>query len=334
MEPRLVLSLFLALQLITLHLLPLLSRTDRLFGVPVQPGMRSSIEGRRILWRYQLLLTPWTLGALMSSILLPLSWSAFWIFFASVMPLVGAYLAFSQLHSQARQIALSSSSVRSVALRLDEDAISQKWFFAVPLIALFLCALYLMARWDQIPERFPIHWNGDMVADGWSNRSIPGVFGPLLLGATLILFLASQRKLSAETSRRSARRPAVAATIVISWVLGASCSLVALLPLHSFTLREILSFDVLCFLFAVGTVLASMKNGGGPAIDSSELTPEECWHCNIIYHNSHDPALFVEKRFGPGLTFNFGNRLSWVILPLIISLPLLLAFMALRFTGN
>jgi uncharacterized membrane protein len=30
-------------------------------------------------------------------------------------------------------------------------------------------------------------------------------------------------------------------------------------------------------------------------------------------YNPRDPALFVEKRIGLGLTFNFGNRMSWIV---------------------
>jgi uncharacterized membrane protein len=53
----------------------------------------------------------------------------------------------------------------------------------------------------------------------------------------------------------------------------------------------------------------------------------------IFYVNPDDPALFVPKRFGIGYTLNFGNRLSWFVLALIlilVFLPLVLAMEAVR----
>ncbi|MDA3846941.1 MAG: DUF5808 domain-containing protein [Vallitaleaceae bacterium] len=43
----------------------------------------------------------------------------------------------------------------------------------------------------------------------------------------------------------------------------------------------------------------------------------------IIYFNPKDPSLFVEKRFGIGWTFNFGNPISWIILVVIILIMVL-----------
>ncbi len=38
----------------------------------------------------------------------------------------------------------------------------------------------------------------------------------------------------------------------------------------------------------------------------------------IFYYNPADPALWVEKRFGIGWTFNFGHPRAWFILGAIL----------------
>jgi H+/Cl- antiporter ClcA len=40
-------------------------------------------------------------------------------------------------------------------------------------------------------------------------------------------------------------------------------------------------------------------------------TPDKCWKWGLFYYNPADPALWVEKRFGIGWTFNFGHPRAW-----------------------
>ena len=45
-------------------------------------------------------------------------------------------------------------------------------------------------NWNNIPERFPIHWGLDGQVDGWGNRSFANVFMLPLIGVTVCAFLA------------------------------------------------------------------------------------------------------------------------------------------------
>lgn len=44
----------------------------------------------------------------------------------------------------------------------------------------------------------------------------------------------------------------------------------------------------------------------------------ELWKWGLIYYNPKDPNLLVAKRNGLGWTFNFGHKVSFVVLGLII----------------
>lgn len=335
MSTRLFLLLPLALILFTLHSLPLLPRPGRLLGLAVAPEIKSGQLGRRLLRTYELYLLPWTLAALLCSLFLPLAWSVVWILCASLVPLVAAGLIFSGLRRHLLPFALPQSSLRSVPLKgSDQRPALQRWLFAVPLISLLGVGIYLIENWDAIPSRFPIHFDSNGVADGWSARSVAGVFGPLLIGVLVILFLAVNLQLTDSTSRKSAQHPATRiARIAAAWVIGASFSLVGLLPLHSFSIQTIVWFDLGSVLLVLGLVGLTASRSAGSA-DTGELTPDACWHGDQFYYNPLDPALFVEKRIGVGVTFNFGNRLSWLVLALTILIPVGLVALALRFTGK
>lgn len=46
----------------------------------------------------------------------------------------------------------------------------------------------------------------------------------------------------------------------------------------------------------------------------------QLWKWGIFYYNPQDPDLMVPKRNGLGLTFNFGHKVSFVVLGLIIAI--------------
>lgn len=56
---------------------------------------------------------------------------------------------------------------------------------------------------------------------------------------------------------------------------------------------------------------------------------ERHWIAGLIYFNPGDPKLWIEKRFGGGLTVNFARPLAWVIL----GLPLFFALVILVVVG-
>ena len=59
-----------------------------------------------------------------------------------------------------------------------------------------------------------------------------------------------------------------------------------------------------------------------------DRTADAAWKLGMFYVNRQDPALLVEKRFGIGYTFNFGNPWSWVLVALLAGVPLVLVVLA------
>ncbi len=179
--------------------------------------------------------------------------------------------------------------------------------FALPLAA----ALYLQAHWDRIPERFPIHWGADGQPNGWAHRTAGGVYGPLLFVAGVMLLMLLLGLAMYYGSRHSPQMLAVLKILIGStYFLGFVFTGVGLTPLVS---TPPTVFLVAVPLFVIALLVYCIRCAANPAMPA-EATPDECWTLGSIYCNPRDPAIFVQKRIGFGYTFNFGHRLSWVIL--------------------
>ncbi len=179
--------------------------------------------------------------------------------------------------------------------------------FAFPLAT----ALYLQAHWDQIPERFPIHWGAGGQPNGWAHRTAGGVYGPLLFAAGLMLLMLLLGLALYYGSRHSPQMLAVLKVLIgVTYLLALVFSTVGLLPV--FGAPPVILLAVVP-IFVIALLVYSFKSATDPAMPA-EATPDECWTLGSVYYNPRDPALFVQKRIGFGYTFNFGHRLSWVIL--------------------
>lgn len=179
--------------------------------------------------------------------------------------------------------------------------------FALPLAA----ALYLEAHWNQIPERFPIHWGAHGEPNGWAYRTAGGVYGPLLFAAGLMLLMLLLGLAMYYGSRHSPQMLVVLKILIgVMYFLGIVFTGVGLTPV--LTISPVI-FVVAAPIFVIALLVYSFKYATDPAMPA-EATPDDCWTLGSIYYNPGDPALFVQKRMGFGYTVNFGHRLSWVIL--------------------
>lgn len=64
--------------------------------------------------------------------------------------------------------------------------------------------------------------------------------------------------------------------------------------------------------------------GGGLRPAPAHVAPRDddrFWKGGLIYVNRDDPAIMVGSRFGVGWTFNFGNRLAWLVIAGIVAGP-------------
>jgi len=105
---------------------------------------------------------------------------------------------------------------------------------ALPLLFLGAVAAVVAARWQSIPDRFPVHWGLTGQPDAWATRSASGVLGPLAVGFLLVLVLvALRRRLPAWAARRGPAEVRVGqgALLGACYALAAASGAVAARPL-------------------------------------------------------------------------------------------------------
>ena len=292
-------------------LLPHFSPRGYCFGITAPPGFRSTDAARAALhryhWRVALSIGVAALAVLYLADRSPALAGAI----APLAPLLAGMVAFFRERSNLRDAVAASPAATPAPP--DGGHHLPRWLswalppFAFPLAA----ALYLQAHWDQIPERFPIHWGANGQPNGWAHRTAGGVYGPLLFAAGLMLLMLLLGLAMYYGSRHSPQMLAVLKILIgVTYFLGLLFTIVGLMPLLNVPPAILL---VVGAVFVIALLVYSVKCAANPALPT-EATPDECWTLGSVYYNPRDPAMFVQKRIGFGYTFNFGHRLSWLIL--------------------
>jgi uncharacterized membrane protein len=188
--------------------------------------------------------------------------------------------------------------------------------------------MYLNSHWDRIPERFPVHFGIDGAPNRWAARTVRGVYGPLMLGGEIAVWLFGLALAGWYGSRRSdpIRKPALVVMLAAEWIVAL---LFGVLPLRLATGIAIpipmLLLGPLALL--IPAMAYAIRESNKPR-DPIDPTPNECWTGGIIYYNPNDAALFVQRRDGIGFTINMGNRWSWAVYGslflVLASMPLVL----------
>lgn len=207
---------------------------------------------------------------------------------------------------------------------------------ALPFVILLIGAIVLALKWDSIPESWPIHWGIKGQADGWSNKTLTGVFFPFAAGALICGFLEglafivrananARTRLSPEAAATIARLTAdfvrlieIAISIVFVYI-GVALPLSP--PARAFRLGWFV-FAVIIGAMVIGMVrlkkgVQALKQAGHPGLEG---------YNGIIYKNPGDSRLWVPKISGLGYTLNFAHPWAWPILIAMLAIPVLVVF--------
>jgi uncharacterized membrane protein len=317
--------------------LPAWSRVGTFFSVTVVPSFRDSPEARRILRSYRIevlahiaiSLALIVAGAERRSVVL-LVFGVLWL-------AVGPLIAISRGHTKAMPHAVAHSTIREASLAPRSTHLPGGWLLqSAPFALLLLAAAYVSAHWDQIPDRFPVHWGIDGQVNGWSMRTPLGVYGPLFFGAGMVAMISAvsygishaARRIPADGGAERTASPGHRVALVligVEFFVAAMFSLVALLPLTGSP--GVTPILVLAGGVIVGVILLVRWQSRGLAAHAAaghpgDGTPDDCWKLGLFYYNPDDAALFVEKRIGFGYTINFARPAAWVVMLLTLLVPL------------
>lgn len=195
-------------------------------------------------------------------------------------------------------------------------------------------AYYLWSHYDELPARFPVHFNAAAQADRWVEKTPGAVFMvPVIAACALVLMLAIllmieyRSRLSRGAAAAKRRRLNMNMLLVVMWIVSFLTTTAALLPVIPPALgARLMWFSVAGLLLAVVGFAIPMIRMSTEASDEGDETPAECWKMGMFYYNPNDPSLMVEKRCGLGYTLNFANRAAWVLMAVVVLIPLLIVF--------
>lgn len=219
--------------------------------------------------------------------------------------------------------------------------LSYYWYLVYFVIVIGI-VVFTLSIYDSLPNEIAAHYD----ANGNVDRYVTKSYGYVLMMPIVMVFMSllfvginyslksakkvsgvSRGKLSIEQEKRYR----------YSWSIGTFfLGLIVVLlfaVVHLFTI-EVFEYTENIFLItmlsvipimAIVVVLAVKYGQSGSKVDSPEQNKEiidkdddEFWRLGVFYVNKKDPTLFVSKRFGVGLTLNFGNPIAWVIIAIII----------------
>jgi uncharacterized membrane protein len=318
------------------HFVPKLRKRSLFFGVTVDEAFRRTDAARNIGRTYRQMV--WTGGAVAIALLwlaLRLEWRSL-IGLPPLLQVAVAIAAWVIAWRRARPHA-TTRPFPERAVTLGEAAPSIPGGIAailLPFAGPAAAAWHLWSRYDQLPARYPVHWNAAGQADRFADKSFGTVFFPPMMSAAVLMLMAviafgiqygGRRGSSGERAGWSARhrRLNLLLLVCIMWLLSAMMSLPsfgALIPPE--TMRVLVWSSVGLLLATVVGFLIPLIRMSTEATGGTDATPDECWRWGTIYYNPNDPAFMVEKRDGPGFTINFGNRLSWALVVLIAAITL------------
>jgi uncharacterized membrane protein len=332
---------FIALVAVSSHLAPQLPRRDIFFGVTVAPGFRDTPIARSASRRYAIEI--WLLALVAAALVA-----------TAPMPVIsgpmlaaqalGATVAYVRTRQTVRPYAAAPATIREAHLgprpSLPGGLIGQ----IGPFVILLAAAAYVGVHWNDVPARFPTHWNLAGKADGWTKKSVGGVFRGLSIGFVIcalmsftsyaVLHWTRLPRVTGVDGRQGqrVRRVNLIATLASEYLIVLLMAWTTVVSMFSDTAgqRLPLLFRVAPFaLLIVGTLAVRLVRAaalpGGPPV--GDTTPDSCWILGKLYVNRADPALFVEKRMGLGYTLNLGNPVSWLVMIVAVTalaIPLVL----------
>jgi uncharacterized membrane protein len=322
-------------------LTPYWTRPDILFSVTVNPQLRQMPEGRSLLrgFRWMVMCIGVVGLLLMLAGALPsvnTAGSSALLAVGLLVQVVGLTAVWLHFRRKTTPFRVTPSARREVLLQPRRAHVPGGGAAQLgPFLLLAAAAGYLCLRWNDIPDRFPVHWGLDGRPNGWTNRSIGGVFfGPILgflvCGLMVWIFRAVARGVPrahvspAEVAQEDRRqRMLFWMGLLVEYFLALSFAAISLVPFWSGRIAEyrlslwwaaLPILALLLLIFGLTSYGFRRSSPTGKAEPLGDRTPDECWKGGIIYYNPDDPALWVEKRFGIGWTVNLANPRAWMVL--------------------
>ncbi|MDV2421906.1 DUF1648 domain-containing protein [Corynebacterium tuberculostearicum] len=233
----------------------------------------------------------------------------------------------------------------------------------VTMLSSLLCiaagVIIVASHWSDIPDPVPVHWNGSMEADNWSDKTIGSVFfssfaalGMLCLFTIICSFIAhsevsprSERSIKARLRNEANLAVTNTGMGVLTLLISAGIALMQVtgpIPHYQrFNGAAIITMLILTIGGSIGLVVfllykqsrlsEQLRGIHFPDDDKESPDNDHLYKWGVMYYNPDDPAVLVDKRFGTGMSFNYARWqakaflvVTFVILVGSLALPVIL----------
>jgi len=204
--------------------------------------------------------------------------------------------------------------------------------FWLPLAPMIFATVYLALHWSAIPPRWVSHWGRGGIPNGWSTKSITGVFGPFLIAFVLLAVFEGIGALVRLQSRDKNGGEALgdAVTSLIRFILTAAIGLIswlaAALPFGVEEPTRIIFIGLAAIILAILFGAVRVVNATKSFANVRKLPGYEN---GLYYKNRDDPRLWVPKIIGIGTTLNFAHPWAWPVFLALTLGPIAVAIIAL-----
>ncbi|WP_176765881.1 DUF1648 domain-containing protein [Actinomyces ruminicola] len=229
----------------------------------------------------------------------------------------------------------------------EEPANSVAWY-VVSVLLLLVAAVFVLLRYDALPDPLPIHWGADGTVDGWARRSPLQVLLPAAIGLGLVAVVAWCARVTrlrlvqttpVDGDRGRAQRLTTTQALLITRAMGplalatsTSFAGILVLPLMKpptaarWWLAVTVTVTCLLILWMIADLIRLSRRFTRRLmpVDADSPDDDELWLGGLFYVNRADPSLLVPKRAGVGVDLNYGHPVGralavFILIDLIIT---------------
>ncbi len=242
------------------------------------------------------------------------------------------------------QITSKNIAVADTSTDYEKRALSS-WWYMLFIILIAVTYFYGIKMYDAAPEMIPVRYDMQGSPILYQAKSMNLVYEIIgMQGFLALLFFGinftikrARKTIDPDNARQSSLQNdemkhrwsiflfimGILMLLIFSFVLY---SMFVTLPMWLMLYAPIAITGAI-IVYAVVLSLQTGQSGNRIKINGDKNTGEEItrdddslWKMGMFYYNKEDPAVFVEKRFGPGWTNNWARWQSWLLVAGILAL--------------
>ena len=346
-----------------LFILPHITRKSLLFGVRIPDSANKEKKVIQLKATYSVVIILVTAAVLFAGFYFYYTWPQTMFMLSLYQPLIlliAQFVTFVPLWKRSKQLKSEKGwVVRNIGTSQTSSSAKNRikgmpwiWYIVCTLLCVFAVFAGL-ALYPFVPDTIVKHWNGNMVADAWGQKSLLDVYiMPIIAFVMILIMFGSNVLVYFMKLQVSLENPVLSYAQhklyrrILSHILGfitlvITIMFLAMIPmnlnLYIPTMPVMLGgIFILTLLILIPSVLVVVKVGQGgnklrPVLSQQEEIEmkefskntfkgsvdrgeDSFWKLGLFYYNVDDPSLFVEDRFGNNGGVNLARTAGKVIL--------------------